>query len=131
MNFIANMSGAGGNFSRQWSNDILAADHIELQASAMGLQSTGNLAMLAGRKYLALVKLDDEEEQRSLGKLASVFPEFVRVWIKKGCKSIVVVEGLIVDRFVGALIEMAIFIRYVTMVRSQALYEYVYVQHPS
>ena len=77
------MSGAGGNFSRQWSNDILAADHIELQASAMGLQSTGNLAMLAGRKYLALVKLDDEEEQRSLGKLASVFPEFIRVWLKK------------------------------------------------
>ncbi|TRY71805.1 hypothetical protein TCAL_05414, partial [Tigriopus californicus] len=46
--------------SRQWSSEIISAEHIDLQATAMGLDCSGQIVLLGGKKYLGLVKLDYE-----------------------------------------------------------------------
>jgi WD domain, G-beta repeat. len=53
--------------SRQWSSEIISAEHIDLQATAMGLDCSGQLVLLGGKKYLGLVKLDYETP--TLGEL--------------------------------------------------------------
>ena len=42
---------------RQWSAELCKADHRELQATAMGLNCKGSLALLAGKRLSALVQL--------------------------------------------------------------------------
>ena len=44
--------------SRQWSLETHSANHKEVQASLMGLCPNGALAMLAGRKGVALVDIE-------------------------------------------------------------------------
>eukprot|EP00095_Tigriopus_kingsejongensis_P001658 maker-scaffold670_size114954-snap-gene-0.18 protein:Tk01658 transcript:maker-scaffold670_size114954-snap-gene-0.18-mRNA-1 annotation:"wd repeat-containing protein 59 isoform x1" len=43
--------------TREWSTAILSTEHIELQATAMGLDCRGQMALLGGKKYLGLVSL--------------------------------------------------------------------------
>lgn len=56
--------------SRQWSSEIISADHIDLQATAMGLDCSGQLVLLGGKKYLGLVKLDYDTP--TLGKKENI-----------------------------------------------------------
>ncbi|KAG8231520.1 hypothetical protein J437_LFUL011558 [Ladona fulva] len=43
----------------RWSNDCVVAEHRDIQACAMGMDCSGNFALLAGYKCLALISLDD------------------------------------------------------------------------
>ena len=61
-----------GVITRQWSSEVASADHIDLQATAMGLNCSGKLALLGGKRYLALIKIEDSPH--SLGSfLSSLF----------------------------------------------------------
>ncbi len=46
--------------SRQWSSESGCADHVDVQATAMGMDRVGKLAMLGGKKCWALVDLGGE-----------------------------------------------------------------------
>ncbi|XP_059471344.1 GATOR complex protein WDR59 isoform X2 [Neocloeon triangulifer] len=48
--------------TRCWSNDSIVAEHKDLQASAMAVDQSGTLALLYGRRYLAVVNLDEPTE---------------------------------------------------------------------
>ena len=48
---------SSGRRRRQWSAELCKADHRELQATAMGMDCNGSLALLAGRRHSALVQL--------------------------------------------------------------------------
>ncbi|XP_014674400.1 PREDICTED: WD repeat-containing protein 59-like [Priapulus caudatus] len=48
---------------RGWSAEIFVAEYRDLQATAMGVDRTGQYAILAGRKQLAIVDLDDPIEK--------------------------------------------------------------------
>lgn len=59
--------------SRQWSAESRSADHVDLRASAMGLDPRGRMVLLAGRKGWALIDLlasseDGVHEELSLGE---------------------------------------------------------------
>jgi hypothetical protein len=60
---------SSGSAARQWSSEIVCVDHKDIQATAMGLSTCGRLALLGGRRCLALVTLEQEEGLRPLGTL--------------------------------------------------------------
>ena len=51
--------------SRQWSSHSCLADHKEIQATAMAVDSRGEVAVLGARKMLAVVPI--RRENRNLG----------------------------------------------------------------
>ncbi|XP_064466934.1 GATOR2 complex protein WDR59-like isoform X2 [Ornithodoros turicata] len=44
-----------------WSGEHVVAEHKDLQATAMALDSHGNFAVLAGRRYIAIVDLNEPQ----------------------------------------------------------------------
>ncbi|XP_054266064.1 GATOR complex protein WDR59-like isoform X1 [Macrosteles quadrilineatus] len=46
----------------RWSSEFIIAEHRDLQASAMAVDSTGSFVLLAGRRFLGLKKLDDSSD---------------------------------------------------------------------
>ena len=57
--------------SRQWSSESLLADHKEVQATAMAVDATGQMAVLGAKKMLALIPLN--RENKKLGVFTYVF----------------------------------------------------------
>ncbi|XP_021927704.1 GATOR complex protein WDR59-like isoform X3 [Zootermopsis nevadensis] len=46
----------------RWSSEFVVAEHRDLQASTMAVDSSGVYALLAGRRYLAIKNLDDSSD---------------------------------------------------------------------
>ncbi|XP_044734726.1 GATOR complex protein WDR59 isoform X2 [Chrysoperla carnea] len=55
--------------AERWSSEYTVTEHRDLQASAMAVDSTGTYVLLAGRRYLAIKNLEDEQPD-SLRKFA-------------------------------------------------------------
>jgi len=47
---------------RQWSSEIYTAEFKELQAGSLSVSRDGQLGVLAGRRHLALINMDDPKE---------------------------------------------------------------------
>ncbi|XP_053594553.1 GATOR complex protein WDR59 isoform X1 [Microplitis demolitor] len=53
---------------KRWVSDYVVTEHRDLQANTMALDTTGTYVLLAGRRFLAIKKLDDSEECDTLKK---------------------------------------------------------------
>ncbi|KAG8038614.1 hypothetical protein G9C98_007321 [Cotesia typhae] len=53
---------------KRWVSDYVVTEHRDLQANTMALDTTGSYVLLAGRRFLAIKKLDDSDELDSLKK---------------------------------------------------------------
>ena len=52
---------AASSSSRQWSTELFSADYRDLQASAMGLNHDGRVAVLGGKKGMVVATVKDDD----------------------------------------------------------------------